>query len=175
MTVGRSSQPVSIRPAVVTDAATIHAGLLMIAKAVGAEEKIVSTIADIERGGFGDRPAFVALIAESGSDFAGMSVFFRSFSTWRGQSGAYIQDFVVAEAFRGTGLAERLVRATARHVRDLWDARFLRLSVDADNARARRFYEQMGLAWSRSEAIHAAYGPDFDLLANANVTIQGQD
>lgn len=165
-----TASDIVIRPAEMADAATIHAGLQMIADALDMAARITSSVEDIRIQGFADPPAFHALIAESGKRFAGMSLFFRSFSTWRGQTGAYIQDFVVDPAFRGTNLAERLIAATAREAATLWDARYLRLSVDVDNSRARRFYERAGLGWARSEAIHAAYDDDFQRLARQHVT-----
>ena len=96
--------------------------------------------------------------------FAGMCLFFPSFSTWRGQKGAYIQDIVVDERFRGFGVGVALVRHTAAHVR-AEGGTYLRLSVDAENVSAQHFYERLGLSWSRDEHIHAAYGDAFQMLA----------
>ena len=96
--------------------------------------------------------------------FAGMCLFFPSFSTWRGQKGAYIQDIVVDERFRGVGVGVALIRHTAAHVR-AEGGTYLRLSVDAENVSAQHFYERLGLSWSRDEHIHAAYGDAFQLLA----------
>ena len=96
--------------------------------------------------------------------FAGMCLFFPSFSTWRGQRGAYIQDIVVDERFRDRGIGISLLRHTAAHVREQGGT-YLRLSVDAKNVSAQRFYERLGLSWSQEERIHAAYGDAFQLLA----------
>ncbi len=96
--------------------------------------------------------------------FAGMCLFFPSFSTWRGQRGAYIQDIVVDERFRSRGIGISLLRHTAAHVREQGGT-YLRLSVDAKNVSAQRFYERLGLTWSQEERIHAAYGDAFQLLA----------
>ncbi|URK85900.1 GNAT family N-acetyltransferase (plasmid) [Rhizobium sp. RCAM05350] len=89
-----------------------------------------------------------------------MCLFFPSFSTWRGCKGAYIQDIVVEERFRGAGIGVALLRHTAAHVR-AEGGRYLRLSVEAKNVSAQHFYERMGLAWSEQERIHAAYGDAF--------------
>ncbi len=156
--------PLRIRLAEAGDADIIHSGLMMIARHVGEEEKVTATPADIRRHGFGDRPAFMVLIAEVGGSFAGMSLFFPSFSTWRGRPGAYIQDIVVGEDFRGAGIGVALLRATAAHVRENGGA-YLRLSVDAKNVSAQHFYERMGLQWSKDEHIHAVHGDAFEALA----------
>jgi len=156
--------PLTIRVAETSDAEIIHSGLLMIAKHVGEEAKVTATPADLRHHGFGYRPAFTVLVAEIGNDFAGMSLFFPSFSTWRGRPGAYIQDIVVDERFRGAGIGVALLRATAAHVRENGGC-YLRLSVDAKNVSAQHFYERMGLEWSKGEHIHAVYGDAFDALA----------
>ncbi len=96
--------------------------------------------------------------------FAGMCLFFPSVSTWRGERGAYIQDIVVDERFRGSGVGIALIRHTATHVREQGGT-YLRLSVDEKNVSAQHFYERLGLAWSREERIHAAYGDAFQVLA----------
>ncbi len=96
--------------------------------------------------------------------FAAMCLFFPSFSTWRGERGAYIQDIVVDERFRGSGVGIALVRQTAAHVREQGGT-YLRLSVDEKNVSAQHFYERLGLVWSREERIHAAYGDAFQVLA----------
>ncbi|WEZ84450.1 GNAT family N-acetyltransferase [Rhizobium sp. 32-5/1] len=154
----------TIRLATVEDAEAIHGGLMMIARHLGEEGRITATPADLRHHGFGDRPAFTVLIAEVGKDFAGMSLFFPSFSTWRGRPGAYIQDIVVDERFRGSGIGVALLRATAAHVRENGGC-YLRLSVDAKNLSAQHFYERLGLEWSKDEHVHAVYGDAFDALA----------
>lgn len=154
---------VVIRPAVASDAATIHAALLGLAEATGDREKIKSTVEDIHRHGFGERPAFETLIAESGGVFAGLSLFFPSFSTWFGKPGLYVQDLFVAPAFRGQGIADLLMRETARLARAR-GATYLRLSVDRANEPARRFYQRIGMKWSEPELIFVARHADFDAL-----------
>lgn len=159
-----ANQPITIRVAAAGDVHLIHAGLLTIARHLDAVEKVTATADDLLRHGFGPQPAFTVLIAEIGGEFAGMCLFFKSFSTWRGQEGAYIQDIVVDERFRGAGIGVALLRHTAAHVR-IEGGRYLRLSVDANNVSAQQFYERMGLAWSAQERIHGAYGDAFEALA----------
>lgn len=158
------TQVPQIRLAVAEDAKLIHAGLLTIARHLGSEGKVTSTPQDIHKHGFGQQPAFTVLIAEIDAAFSGMCLFFPSFSTWRGQKGAYVQDLVVEERFRGAGVGAALLRHAAAHVRANGGA-YLRLSVDTRNVAAQHFYERMGLAWSEEERIHAAYGDAFEMLA----------
>jgi ribosomal protein S18 acetylase RimI-like enzyme len=153
-----------IRRAVAADAGTIHAGLMMIAEHLDETHYITSTPDDILRHGFGEPPAFQALIAEHGAAFAGMSLWFASFSTWRGRPGAYIQDFVVDKAFRGKGVGEALMQATARAVRAEGGS-YLRLAVDAENATAQKFYNRAGLEWWPHERVFVAYDEAFERIA----------
>jgi len=153
-----------IRLAIADDAEAIHAMVLGIGHAQGEAHKIASTAEDIRRHGFGDDPAFEALIAEEGGRPVGLCLFFRSFSTWRGRPGAYVQDLYVDPALRGSGLGRRLLAATAAHVAARGGA-YLRLSVDAANVAAQGFYRRAGLRHSAAEMIHQIDGEDFVRLA----------
>ena len=158
---------IRIRPAVADDAEQIHAGIRRIAEHLGEEDKITSTADDIRRHGFGEEPAFKVLIAEIDGTFAGLCLYFKSFSTWRGTAGAYIQDIVVEPQFRGAGIGQALLRETARCVKRHGGS-YLRLSVDADNPGAQAFYRNNGLTHREAELIHAAYDEAFEALAAAS-------
>ncbi|HEY6631536.1 MAG TPA: GNAT family N-acetyltransferase [Rhizobiaceae bacterium] len=134
---------------------------------MGDPQKVTSTSDDIRRFGFGDAPAFEALIAEADGACAGLCVFFASFSTYRGEPGVYVQDLFVDPALRGSGIGARLLQRLAAVTRQRGGG-YIRLSVDVANADAQAFYTKLGLAHSRSERIHAAYDDDFDRLADAD-------
>ncbi len=158
---------ISIRPATVSDAPTIHAALLGVAEATGERHRIVSTPDDIRRYGFGDAPAFKVLIAEAGGAFAGMCLYFPSFSTWFGRPGVYVQDLYVAPEHRGAGVAEALMRRLAAETRDNGGT-YIRLSVEEKNPNAQKFYERIGMTWSRGERIFIARHGDFVRLAEGD-------
>ena len=159
-------QPIRIRLAHAADAGSIHLGLLGIADTVGERHLVKSTVDDIRRYGFGAAPAFEALIAEAGSTFAGMCLFFPIFSTWMGRPGVYVQDLYVEPAFRGRAVGESLLRRTAALCRQRGGV-YLRLSVDTGNAAAIRFYERVAIAHSPSEQTHKIAGEAFSALADA--------
>ena len=106
-------------------------------------------------------------MAEVDGRFAGLSLFFPSFSTWFGKPGVYVQDLFVDPAFRGQGIGERLIGETARLARER-GATYMRLSVYADNAAAQAFYERIGMSWSREERIFAARNEAFFKLCDAD-------
>lgn len=158
---------ITIRHGRPEDAETIHAALLGIAETVGELHKVTSTPDDIRRFGFGANPAFETLIAEADGIFAGLCLYFPSFSTWQGRPGAYVQDLYVAENFRGLGVGEKLLRRLAAVTRKRGGC-YIRLSVDTENFRAQAFYQRIGIRPVKDEQIHAAYRQDFDALADAD-------
>lgn len=164
---------VMIRKADSSDADVVHSAILKMGRAIGGFDKIRSTPDDLRRFGFGERPGFEGLIAEVGGQFAGMCLFFPSFSTWLGRPGVYVQDVHVDEAFRGRQIGRGLIREVAA-IAARRGAVYLRLSVDAANTGAHRFYEKIGLEWSSDERIYAAYGARFrELGENEAVTVAG--
>lgn len=158
-----------IRDATVGDAQAIHEMVRAIASETRLDHTVYSTPEDIAFHGFGPNPEFQVLIAEESGVPAGMCLFFRSFSTWRGTVGAYIQDLFVRPEHRGSGMAAALLAATAARVHRQGGT-YLRLSVDADNVRGQRFYANHGMQWSDDERIFQIDGADFAAIATGKET-----
>ena len=158
---------ISIRSASVEDAEDIFSALVGIAETVKELHKLKSSVDDIRRFGFGETPAFEVLIAEIDGRFAGCCLYFPSFSTWIGRPGVYVQDFYIADEFRGKGIAERLLQRLASVTRKRGGC-YIRLAVDTQNHRAQAFYAHAGIRHSDTEQIHMARAEDFDALADAD-------
>jgi ribosomal protein S18 acetylase RimI-like enzyme len=158
---------ISIRFATVEDAEDIFSALVGIAETVKELHKLKSSVDDIRRFGFGETPAFEVLIAEIDGRFTGCCLYFPSFSTWIGRPGVYVQDFYVADEFRGKGIAERLLQRLASVTRKRGGC-YIRLAVDTQNFRAQAFYARAGIKHSDTEQIHAAYDTAFHALADAD-------
>jgi ribosomal protein S18 acetylase RimI-like enzyme len=137
--------------------------IIGLAKATGLREKVTSKPEDFRRFGSRGQPAFQALIAELDGEPVGMSLFFYSFSSWRGELGVYVQDLYVSGKLRGTGLGRRLIAETARLAKKR-GATYLRLSVGKANTAAQAFYRSLGLTLSDEECIYQAIGLAFDNL-----------
>ncbi len=160
----KPSADVTIRFAEAGDVDEIHRGLLTLATHVGDVRKIKSTPADLLAHGFGDDRAFECLLAEAGGEIAGMCLFFRSFSTWFGRPGLYVQDLVVHDAHRGKGIGERLMRRASAIAKSRgWI--YIRLAVDHENHTAMAFYERLGFIHRYDDLIYGLYGEAFDALA----------
>jgi ribosomal protein S18 acetylase RimI-like enzyme len=162
------SQAPQIRLATEADVGKLHAMIIELAKATGLREKVTSKPEDFHRYGSRGQPAFQALIAEQGGEPVGMSLFFYSFSSWRGELGVYVQDLYVSGKVRGTGLGRRLIGETARLAKKR-GATYLRLSVGKANTAAQAFYRSVGLALSDDECIYQALGPAFEQLMPKDV------
>jgi GNAT superfamily N-acetyltransferase len=162
-----------IRLARAEDAEQLHALIVRLAQATGLKEKVSSKPENFLSHGFGERPAFQALIAEREGRPLGLCLFFYSFSSWRGELGVYVQDLFVAEESRGSGLGRRLIVATIKLARDR-GATYLRLSVARANTAAQDFYRRIGLSRCDDECIYQAIGAAFDRLGAADTdgTIQ---
>ena len=155
---------IQIRLAQREDAPAIHAMICEIGKATGCADKIASTPEDLARDGFGDHPAFEALIAFAGDIPVAVCLFFTSYSTFRGRAGFYIQDLYVAPSQRGGGFAKQMVAEVAKYAKATGKA-YIRLSVDADNMVGQRFYAKLGMRHAEDENIYVLDGTAFEELA----------
>ena len=144
--------------------AAIHALLEELAAVTCLRSKLRSRPEDLFEHGFSGSPAFEGLVAERDGELLGMTLFFYTFSTWRGEPGVYVQDIVVTGRARSLGLGKRLMQETARHAARR-GATHLRLSLDRDNAAALGFYRSLGLDHSDREQILEADGAAFRRLA----------
>jgi len=79
--------------------------------------EVKNTEEQMLREGFSVNPSFFAIVADIDGAVQGMSVYFYSYSTWKGKS-IYIDDIIVNEAFRGLGVGRKLMEATIEEARD---------------------------------------------------------
>ena len=73
-------------------------------------DAVKTTEADLLRDGFGERPCFECLIAETNEgEAAGFALYFYNYSTWRGHAGIYLEDLYVSPEHRGKGIGKALL------------------------------------------------------------------
>ncbi|HNP35057.1 MAG TPA: GNAT family N-acetyltransferase [Woeseiaceae bacterium] len=152
-----------IRQATAEDVPAIFKLLRELAESGNLAHRFSCNEDDLRRHGFGEQPMFEALLAESHGTAIGLSLFFFTYSSWRGAKGVYVQDLVVSQGAQAQGLGRRLIVATARHAVKS-GATHLRLSVECDNDKAIGFYRRLGLRHSDSERIFEASGATFEEL-----------
>ncbi|HIO84595.1 MAG TPA: GNAT family N-acetyltransferase [Deltaproteobacteria bacterium] len=82
-------------------------------------------------------------IAYNKNQTLGFALYFRTFSTFLGRPGIYLEDLYVRESVRGKGVGEALLRRTAKRAREIGGGR-LEWSVLNWNEPAIKFYKRMG-------------------------------
>jgi len=86
-------------------------------------------------------------VADDGERILGLVNLLYTYSTALGARVALLEDMVVAEEARGSGLGTRLVEAAVDHCRKSGCKR-VTLLTDGDNERAHAFYQRCGFARS---------------------------
>lgn len=131
---------VHIRPATVADCAKLWELVHELAVYERAPEAHTATVADYER----DLAAgiFEALVAEVDGLVVGMAFYYMTYSTWRGRM-LYLEDFVVSEAMRGSGVGMLLFRRFLEVAREKGCV-LTKWQVLDWNTPAVNFYEKVG-------------------------------
>ena len=75
-----------------------------------APEQVTLTEAELLNDGFGERPLFKVILAETGGKTVGMALWYFAYSTWKGK-GLYLDDLIVTEKLRGKGIGRKLLNA----------------------------------------------------------------
>lgn len=117
----------------------------------------------VQQYGFGDKPAFHIRIAEISDEFAGLCVYFPTFSTLTGTPGFYVQDLYISPDHRNRGIGEKLL---ADLITDAAKQGYdhLKLSVHRNNQSARRFYDRLGFERVEDEQTRILSGQPFAAL-----------
>ena len=153
---------VTLRKAGPEDAARLNAGLRALSQDMGDthradDRQIARALGGVCR----------AIMAEAGSDLAGLALYSPLISTTRGMAGAYVSDLWVAPGWRGVGLGPRLLASVRDAAARDWDAGFLRLGVYTRNRQARRFYHGLGFTEAADEHYLTLTGPALEALKGA--------
>lgn len=145
----KTSGEVTIRAAQASDVPTLLGFIRSLAEYEHLAHEVVADEAALERGLFGPAAVAEALLAEHEGRPCGFALYFRSFSTFLGRPGIYLEDLFVEPAMRGRGIGRALLRALARLTVERGYGR-LEWAVLDWNAPAIEFYTRLG-AQSLSE------------------------
>jgi GNAT superfamily N-acetyltransferase len=140
---------VTVRDAVPDDVDEICALIVELAEYEQAPDEVRFDRDEVRRHLFGPAPAAHVLIAEAeDGTCAGMALFFRTFSTWEGRPGLWLEDLFVRPAHRKAGHGRALLDA----VRARTDGRVEWAVLDW-NRLAIDFYDSLGArpvdGWTR--------------------------
>lgn len=131
---------IHIRRGNANDLSAIHDLVRELAIYEKEEAELTASLEDYQR----DFAAniFECLVAEEGGKVIGMCLYYLTYSTWKGRM-LYLEDFVVSEAYRRTGLGQLLFDKLQERAREL-ECRLLKWQVLDWNEPAVRFYEKNG-------------------------------
>lgn len=105
-------------------------------------DAVVITVEDLVRDGFGENPLFQCLVAEVNGRIKGMALFYYRYSTWKGKT-IHLEDLIVTESARGTGLGNALYAEVMRQGQ-IEKVRRIEWNVLDWNTPAIAFYEKSG-------------------------------
>lgn len=132
----------SIRDARKSDMAQVMRLIHELAEFEKEAHEVETTVAQLERDGFGPEPAFHCFIAESGGDVVGIALVYWRYSTWKGRT-LHLEDLIVTEAARGSGLGNALLTEVVRYGH-AHGCKRIQWEVLDWNTPAIRFYEKKG-------------------------------
>ncbi len=103
----------TVRKATIADCDIILHFIALLAKYEKEPDSAIATKEDLIRYGFSDNPLFYCLLAEVQGAVVGFALYFRTFSTWQGKPGIYLEDLFVIPEHRGMGIGKALMKAVA--------------------------------------------------------------
>lgn len=82
-----------------------------------APHEVTNTVERMEKDGFGPNPIYGLFVAENAKGIVGISVYYWRYSTWKGKR-LYLEDIIVTEKERGSGIGKLLFDRTMQHAVD---------------------------------------------------------
>jgi GNAT superfamily N-acetyltransferase len=124
-------------------------------------DAVRATEADLHAALFGDDPVASCHVAEQDGDVVGFALWYRTFSTWTGQPGLWLEDLFVRPEARGSGLGKALLVELAATCAERGWTRFEWWVLDW-NEPAQGFYRSLG---ARPEDEWTVWRVDGEALA----------
>lgn len=98
---------VTIRGAVKEDCPRLLELVQELATYERAPDEVTVTLEHFTESGFGEKPVWWALVAESENNIIGFALYYIRYSTWKGQA-MYLEDILVTNEMRGKGIGKLL-------------------------------------------------------------------
>lgn len=155
---------ITLRPAIRADIPQILDFIRGLAEYEKLAHEAVATPVLLETHLFGDQPSAEVVIAEADGVPAGFALFFRSFSTFLGKPGLYLEDLFVLPDYRGLGLGKRLMVHLAQLAVSRGYGRF-EWSVLDWNEPAIRLYRSLGAVGLDEWTVQRVSGDALQALA----------
>jgi GNAT superfamily N-acetyltransferase len=107
-----------------------------------APQEVTVSMEEFELAGFGPSPVWGAFVAEIDHLIVGISLYYIRYSTWKGRR-LYLEDLIVTEKMRGTGIGKQLLEETIRYSREQGYSGMMWQVLDW-NTPAIEFYKKYG-------------------------------
>jgi GNAT superfamily N-acetyltransferase len=133
----------TIRAATETDVPVLLRMIRSLAEYEKLSHEVIATEASLCGALFGAKPVAEAVLGYAGPEPVAFAVFFRTFSTFLGAPGLYLEDIFVQPPWRGQGLGKRLLAHLAETALERGCIR-LEWAVLDWNEPAIRFYRSLG-------------------------------
>ena len=127
--------------------------------------EVVATEELLEVTLFGLNSSAEVQIAFDKKQTLGFALYFRTFSTFLGRPGIYLEDLYVRESARGKGVGKALLRRAAQRTREIGGGR-LEWSVLNWNEPSIKFYQKMGASPLNEWTMFRVTGEKLEKLAD---------
>lgn len=156
----------TIRPARPGDEAELVAMIRELAEFEKASAHCHVTESQLATALFGGEPVAWAHVAEVDGRPAGCALWYRTFSTWEGVAGVYLEDLFVRPEFRRHGVARGLLATLARECTAAGYTR-LEWAVLDWNVDAIALYDAVGGKQQSEWITYRVSGPELSALAGS--------
>ena len=160
----------TISPAAESDVPTLLAMIRELAEFEQLAQELEVTVDSLREALFGAVPVACALVARMDSELAGYAVFYRTFSTFVGRPGIFLDDLYVRPEFRKRGIGRALLEAVARIGVETGGGRFEWIALRW-NENAFRFYRSLGAKVMDEWAVLRMNHRDVENLVAAKVQV----
>jgi GNAT superfamily N-acetyltransferase len=157
----------AIRAAEPTDVPVIRQLVQELAEYEKEPDAVEATEADLHAALFGPDPVASCHVAELDGEVVGFALWYRTFSTWTGRPGLWLEDLFVRPAARGTGLGKALLVTLARVCVEHGWTRFEWWVLDW-NEPAQGFYRSLGAQEEDGWTTWRLQGDALDRLARTD-------
>jgi GNAT superfamily N-acetyltransferase len=157
----------AIRAAEPTDVPVIRQLVQELAEYEKEPDAVEATDADLHAALFGPDPVASCHVAELDGEVVGFALWYRTFSTWTGRPGLWLEDLFVRPAARGTGLGKALLVTLARVCAEQGWTRFEWWVLDW-NEPAQGFYRSLGAQEEDDWTTWRLQGDALDRLARTD-------
>lgn len=156
---------IKIRRAVLEDMPRVLDLINELAVFENEPDAVEITISDLQNDGFGARPAFECFVSEVQGKVEGIALVYSRYSTWKGRI-LHLEDLIVSEKMRGSGLGTALLDEVVRYGNQLGVKRISWDVLDW-NESAIAFYEKKGADVKRDwDVVHLTEAGIKNYIAN---------